>query len=368
MMSGKKIKVGVVGSGAMGRAIAYQVATHPKLELNWVADQNLEAAQKAIKLAGYGIAGNDCLSLLKENPIDVLVEATNAIGEAARYCFAAFSEKTHVVLMNAEVDLALRPLLENKARENNVTVTSDAGDQHGVLAVMIEEAIEMGFDIVQAGNIKGFLDNYATPESIKSEADKRNLSAEQCCAYTDGSKLHIEMAMLANAYGYLPPAGGMTGPSATTVQEALSKFDFKAYGDTPRIDYILGADPGGGVYLVVKPQKDRPYHLCHLETPKAIKLAVDREPLLPFDKKVCEVYAYAKRELNLGEQFSHGIGSAEVYGKVAPVDPNLVPMVILEGIVKLKANVPKDALLTWDDIELSPSLILDYWNEQSGLS
>jgi len=391
MMSGKKIKVGVVGAGAMGRAIAYQVATHPKLELNWVADQNLEAAQKAIKLAGYGIAGNDCLSLLKENPIDVLVEATNAIGEAARYCFTAFSEKTHVVLMNAEVDLALRPLLENKARENNVTVTSDAGDQHGVLAVMIEEAIEMGFDIVQAGNIKGFLDNYATPESIKPEADKRNLSAEQCCAYTDGSKLHIEMAMLANAYGYLPPAGGMTGPSATTVQEALSKFDFKAYGDTPRIDYILGADPGGGVYLVVKPQKDlppeqafylnyyklgegpyyllyRPYHLCHLETPKAIKLAVDREPLLPFDKKVCEVYAYAKRELNLGEQFSHGIGSAEVYGKVAPVDPNLVPMVILEGIVKLKANVPKDALLTWDDIELSPSLILDYWNEQSGLS
>jgi len=54
-----------------------------------------------------------------------------------------------------------------------------------VLAAMIDEAVEMGFKIVQAGNIKGFLDRAATPESIRSEAEKRKLSAEQCCAYTE---------------------------------------------------------------------------------------------------------------------------------------------------------------------------------------
>ena len=78
-------------------------------------------------------------------------------------------------------------------------VTSDAGDQHGVLMTMIDEIEMWGFDIVQAGNIKGFLNRYATPESIRPEAEKRNLSAIQCCAYTDGTKMNIEMALIGNA-------------------------------------------------------------------------------------------------------------------------------------------------------------------------
>jgi len=289
--------------------------------------------------------------------------------------------------MNAEVALALRPLLDQKARENGVCVTSDAGDQHGVLAVMIEEAEEMGFDIVQAGNIKGFLDQSATPESIKPEADKRNLSAEQCCAYTDGSKLHIEMALLANAYGYLPPQGGMVGPRAEQVHEALDLFDFESYGETPRIDYLLGAEPGGGVYLVVKPQEGlpeqqafylnyyklgdgpyyllyRPYHLCHLETPKAIKRAFDHEPLLCFGQKTCEVYAYAKRPLKRGETISHAIGSAEVFGEVEPVQANLVPMVLMENQAVLTNDLKPNDPVTWDDVELSDTPLFRYWKEQ----
>ncbi len=375
----------------MGRAIAFQVSNHPEMELIWVADQSLVAAQKATEIAKEGTTSEDCVSMLNECPVDVLVEATNSIEAAATYCFAAIEAGAHVVLMNAEVDLALRPLLDHKAKEKGVTVTSDAGDQHGVLAVMINEAVEMGFKIVQAGNIKGFLDRAATPESIRLEAEKRKLSAEQCCAYTDGSKLHIEMALLANAYGYLPPAGGMTGPRADNVQEALEKFDFDAYGDTPRIDYLLGAEPGGGVYLIVKPDSAlpaeqafylnyyklgsgpyyllyRPYHLCHLETPKAIKRAVNGTPLLSFDRKVCEVYAYAKRPLKQGEIFSETIGSAEVYGMVEPIHHELVPIVLLEGEVHLKNDVEAGKALTWNDVEISPSALLDYWAEQNRLT
>ena len=132
------IKVGIVGAGAMGRAIAFQVSNHPEMELVWVADQALSAAQGATKLAKSGTASDDCLSMLQERPVDVLVEATNSIEAAATHCFAAIEANAHVVLMNAEVDLALRPLLDHKAKETGVTVTSDAGDQHGVLAAMID--------------------------------------------------------------------------------------------------------------------------------------------------------------------------------------------------------------------------------------
>jgi len=388
-------RVGVIGAGAMGRGIAFQVAATAGMELTWVADIDLHAAECAVNAAGQGMARGinescDFSILLDECKIDVLVEATNSIGAAADYCMQAIRAKSHVVLMNAEVDLALRPLLESLAEEHDVCVTSDAGDQHGVLAVMIEEADTMGFDVVQAGNIKGFLDQSATPESIAQEAAKRKLSATQCCAYTDGTKLEIEMAMLANAYGYLPPEGGMTGPRAGNVHEALDKFDFESYGDIPRIEYILGAEPGGGVYLIVKPKRDlppeqafylsyyklghgpyyllyRPYHLCHLETPKAINRAVSGDVLLAFRKKNCEVYAYAKRDIEVGDRIDHAIGSAECYGIVEPVNEERVPILLLEHEVVMKNTVKRGEALLWSDVDMGSSDLLAYWKKQEVL-
>ncbi|MGJ8725408.1 MAG: Gfo/Idh/MocA family oxidoreductase [Roseibacillus sp.] len=381
------IRVGLVGAGCMGRGIALQINITPGMELAWVADQDLSSAQSAADLTTSAAAGDDFFQLLHSQEIDVLVEATNSIGSAAEYCFAAIERGAHVVLMNAEVDLALGPLLHHRATEAGVTVTSDAGDQHGVLASMISEAELMGFDIVQAGNIKGFLDRTATPQSIKAEAEKRNLSATQCCAYTDGTKLHIEMAVLANALGYLPPKGGMTGPRAKDVQEALQLFDFSTYGETPRIDYLLGAEPGGGVYLVVRPKKDlppeqvfylnyyklgdgpeyllyRPYHLCHLETPKAIFAVVAGQPLLHQTRQTCDVYTYAKRDLPAGTPIRHAIGSAECYGLVDPLNSQRIPISLLEESTTLKEPVSKDQPLTTDHLTLPSGRLTELWQEQ----
>ncbi|YCM42167.1 homoserine dehydrogenase [Verrucomicrobiaceae bacterium 227] len=369
----KNLQIGLVGAGCMGRGIAFQIHATPGMTLTWVADLDEPAARETSRLASGSLYSTDFHHLLQNHPIDVLVEATNSIEAAANYCFAALENKAHVVLMNAEVDLAHGPALAEKAAEKNLTVTSDAGDQHGVLATMILEAKLMGFDIVQAGNIKGFLDRDATPDSIKHEAEKRNLSATQCCAYTDGTKLHIEMAVLANALGYLPPPGGMTGPRATRVEEALTLFDFSSYGDTPRIDYLLGAEPGGGVYLIVTPKKEippeqafylnyyklrtspcgshyllyRPYHLCHLETPKAILAAADGKAILaPRREKTCDVYAYAKRDLPVGTHISHAIGSAELYGLVEPLDLQKLPIATLESPRTLTTAIQKNQALT----------------------
>lgn len=374
----------------MGCGVAIQVATTPGLQLSWICDQRLPAAQKAAEFAKQAPHGDNCLEFLRTHPVDVLVECTNSIGPAAEYCLAAFEEKTHVVLMNAEVDLALGPLLNHRAQQAGVTVTSDAGDQHGVLAALIAEADLMGLEVVQAGNMKGFLDRSATPESIKPEADKRRLSPKQCCAYTDGTKLHIEMAVLANAKGYLPPEGGMTGPIAKDVQEALQLFDFSNYGETPRIDYLLGAEPGGGVYLVVRLKKDlppeqafylnyyklgdgpeyllyRPYHLCHLETPKAIFAATAGQPLLNQTSQTCEVYAYAKTDLKAGQTIEHAIGSAECYGLVEPLQSGRVPISLLETRTSLKKPLSQGQALTLEHLDLPACRLTDLWHEQQHL-
>ncbi len=374
----------------MGRGIAFQVKTTPGMDLTWVADSDPASAANAAALADNCAHGTDLAQLFKDHPIDVFVEATNSIGPAAEYCLLALKNHAHVVLMNAEVDLALGPLLQSRAYTEGLIVTSDAGDQHGVLATMIQEANIMGFDIVQAGNIKGFLDRSATPESILPEAEKRNLSAVQCCAYTDGTKLHIEMAVLANAFGYLPPVGGMTGPRAADVNEALTAFDLDSYDGTPRIDYLLGAEPGGGVYLIVKPKADlpeeqafylnyyklgegpyyllyRPYHLCHLETPKAILGAAAGQAILSPSRPTCEVYAYAKRDLPAGTPIRHAIGSAELYGLVEPLDANRIPISLLEDETHLKRDLTKDQALTFDDLDLPDSSLTRLWIEQQEL-
>lgn len=361
----------------MGRGIAFQIHHTPGMSLAWVADLDEKVAREVAGLAPGAASGRSCEQLLTTSPVDVFVEATNSIAPAFSYCRQALEHGAHVVLMNAEVDLAFGPELAALAEKFDRVVTSDAGDQHGVLASMIAEADLMGFDIVQAGNIKGFLDVRATPQSIAAEAAKRNLSAVQCCAYTDGTKLHIEMAVLANALGYLPPQGGMTGPRATRVEEALSLFEFDRYGGTPRIDYLLGAEPGGGVYLVVRPKPDlpseqqryldyyklpaspcgrfrllyRPCHLCHLETPKAILAAVSGQAILaPMPEKICDVYAYAKHDLPVGTTISHAMGSAEVYGRVEPLDSSKVPIASLESAHELCRAIAQDTPLTKEDL------------------
>ena len=396
------IRVGLVGAGAMGKGIAWQVSHTPGMRLMFIGDLNLEVARETAIQIGMEpvetdgvtipeitdnqvLITTDSLAVLRRNDIlkmEAFAEATNAIAGACEYCLAAIEGGMHVILMNAEVDMVYGKLLQHEAKKHNVIVTSDAGDQHGVLATMIDEIKLWGFDIVQAGNIKGFLNYYATPESIRPEAEKRNLSAVQCCAYTDGTKLNIEMALLCNSLGLTPFKVGMEGPRCADVKEVLDLFDFDAYGDQGRVDYILGSEPGGGVYVVGKSDSEfqrpylwyykliskgnyylfyRPYHLCHLETTTAIARAVlDGEAVLTPDAgHIADVYAYAKSDLKAGQKVEHGIGGAECYGLIRTTKDaeaiDHLPISYLEGegdqLPVLKRDIAKDEPVRYADVE-----------------
>ncbi|MEM0897373.1 MAG: homoserine dehydrogenase [Verrucomicrobiota bacterium] len=385
------------------------------MEIAFVGDIDLAAASEAVQKAGRTevfldepsliqevqrtgnvIVTDDPLDLLRreELKVDVIVEASNTIGPAARYCLAAVERGVDVVLMNAEVDLAVGTVLQREAARSGAVVTSDAGDQHGVLKAMIDEIRLWGFRIVQAGNMKGFLNRYATPGLMKEEAAKRNLSPVQCCAYTDGTKLSIEMACLANSEGLTPVVPGMEGPEAAHVSEVMELFDFEGYGDQGRVDYVLGAEPGPGVYVVGHCDDPlqagymnyykmgsgpyylfyRPYHLCHIETPRAIAEAVmHRRPLMTPDAgRLTDVYAYAKGELPAGTEIDHGIGGAAFYGLIeTTVDADKaegVPVALLEGeaeaLPRLTRSLAKDERLTWDAVDLPDTFLSRRWQEE----
>ena len=399
----------------MGRGLALQLGITPGFRLVAAIDVDVPRAEDAARLhgrpwtkassereveaalrAGKTVVTDDAFPVLAQGRecVDVLVESTNTVGVAARVVDTALRMKIDAVLMNAEVDCLLGPLLHQTARDAGALVTSDAGDQHGVLMRMIDEVRLWGFQIVMAGNIKGFLDRYATAASVAKEARKRNLNPVMCAAYTDGTKLNIEMALVANATGLVPARRGMLGPRAKHVGEVFEKFDLESLRDPGVVDYILGAEPGGGVFVVgycdEPVQREylsyyklgagpfylfyRPYHLCHLETTYALgRLAIDGKPLFkPLDRRVADVIAIAKEDLPAGTEIGRAIGSDYVYGEIEPASAanahEAVPICLLdqeEGYVtRVTRAVGKDEPLLWQDVELPDTELLEAYRRQ----
>ena len=400
---GRPIQVGLAGAGSMGIGIAHQIGLTPGMRLAFVADTDEAAAKTGAETYGKPTqVTTDCLAALRDERIecDVFIEATNSIVAAYDYCIAAMERKAHCVLMNAEVDLSLGHLLQAESRKYGVVVTSDGGDQHGVLARIIREVEMWGFGIVQAGNMKGFMHRHRDTAGTIEIAKQLNLSVVQCLAYTDGSKLNIEMSVIANEYGLTPLVPGMEGPRADKVQDVLDAFDFDKYNGRGHVDYVLGAkEHGGGVYVVGRCDNTfqqgylnyykvcnrhpyylffRPYHLCHLETPRASALAA------LYGKAVCtqrmgritDCFAYAKKDMAPGVRIEHAIGSDEVYGLIdvakeadacGHVPQSLLHVEDSDRRPVTKRGVKKDQPLTWDDVEIPAGRMADLWEKQKPL-
>lgn len=367
----------------MGRGIVQVIKGIEDMDVVAVSDINPDALQlTAPYLSSDALVTTQSMEVLDTHP-DVLVDATPSIIEAALLVREALRNHIHVVLMNSEVDQVFGRLLAREAEANGVLLTSDAGDQHGVLLRQIKEIKSMGFDIVMAANNKGFLYRYATPKSIVEEAAKRRLTLNQCTAYTDGTKLSIEMALVANALHLDLLQTGMVGPKAEHVSEALTLFDFEQARELGGVvDYVLGAKPGGSVFTIGfsdNPEDRfymnyykmgdgpyylflRPYHICHFETPWAInKLVTYKEPILVQKERVLEVGARAKHDLEPGTVLD-GIGGFHLYGVLEK--PSSFPIGLSDGVV-LKKKKKRDDPVGWEDVEVvtdDPRLTL--WEEQ----
>jgi len=381
-----KIRIAVVGVGAMGRGIVSVLRKIEDMEVVAVADVDSNALERAKPfLENDTLVTTNAIDVLARKP-DVLVEATGTIVEAVFIVRRAIEQKIHVVLMNSEVDQLFGRLLAKDAEANGVILTSDAGDQHGVLIRTIEDVRGMGLEVVMAGNNKGFLNRYANPESIKEEAAKRRLSLRQCTAYTDGTKLAIEMAIVGNAaeLGLLQTA--MMGPKINNVEDALEAFDLERARELGGVvDYVLGAKPGGSVFVIgySDDQEDRfymnyykmgegpyylfmrPYHLCHFETPLAIRRIMESgKPILVQKRRLLEVGCRAKTDLQEGTRLE-GIGGHHLYGILEKAGNS--PIGMAEGTVLLKSK-KKDQIITWDDVRFpKEDYRLSLWREQTEL-
>lgn len=394
------IRVVITGMGAMGKGLLYQTTVTPAFECAGVCDLKVDLAVRCVEefglkplvvhtvaaahdavQAGLVPVCEDGMLLAQMEKVDAFIESTSAIEAAGRFSLAALEHGKHLVLMNAEIDLAFGPYLMSRAHELGLTYTSCDGDQHGVIKRVMDDMRLWGFEPVMGGNVKGFLDRYSNPTKIIPEADKRNLDYRMCTAYTDGTKLNIEMSLLANAMNMRTAVPGMYGPRTTHVRDVLGYFDFPSLWKDriPVVDYVLGAQPDGGVYAVgycdhpfqkslLKYYKMgegpfyvfyRPYHLCHVEAMETVAEAVlDGKSLLePTAGFRTNVFAYAKKPLKAGEMLD-GLGGYACYGLIENCPdrgpPAGLPICLAEH-VKLRRDIEADKPIMMSDVEYDPS-------------
>jgi len=393
----KKIRLGIVGIGSIGKGIVLQAQITPGIECVAMADIALERATAwaewlkrdyqvvhtlaemydAIRRGRLAVCADGDL-VARCELVDVFIESTSSVSAGGQYGITAIEHHKHLIMMNYEADLMFGPYLMRLAEEKGLVYTVCDGDQPAVLKRLIDEMEFMGFQLVMAGNIKGYLDRYANPTSIIPEADKRNLDYRMCASYADGTKLSVEMAVLANGLGVRTAVPGMYGPRMQHINEVFDHFDFEALWEDrrPLVDYVLGARPRGGVFAIGftdnKHQQDtlawfppemgpgpfylfyRPYHLGHFESMATVATAVldGRSVLKPDFGFRTNVYAYAKRDLGKGESLD-GVGGYTCYGMVENCLDNQdhpgLPICLAEGVT-LGRDVRRDEKIYMDDV------------------
>jgi predicted homoserine dehydrogenase-like protein len=407
------IQVALVGAGYQGRGLALQILTAmPGMRLAAVANRTLSRAETAYTQAGVDAedvrrvktvsdletavaqrryAVTDDASLVCEaEGIDAVIEATGTFEFGAQVALAALEHGKHLILSNAELDATVGPILKVYADRAGVVLTDIDGDQPASMMNLYRFVDLIGYRPVLVGNIKGLLDHYRTPETQKEWAEMHNQAPYMVTSFADGTKISMENAVAANATGFPVGQRGMYGPECEHVTEALDLFPTEELLETGLTDYILGAEPGPGVFVIgynEHPEMQRrtailkmgdgpfyvfytPYHIPHLEGPLTVARAVlfEDAAVTPKGGPVCEVPALAKRDLRAGETLD-GLGGFLTYGWIDNADAcrrdNLLPLGLADG-ARLTRDVPKDQALTFDDVERPEGRLIDrLWMEQT---
>ncbi len=408
---GKPVRVGMVGAGATGRAIALQLGTPaPGIRLVAIANRTVEHGERAFREGGFAgwkrastaseaeqaidlgspVLTDDPYVLTACGAIDLIVEVTGSVGPGAAVALDAFQNGKHVVLVNAELDSLLGPILKAKADRAGVVVTHTDGDEPGVAMTLLRYLRSLGLRPVAAGNIKGMVDYYRNPDTQKAFAEKNDQDARKVTSFADATKLSMEATVLANATGFHVGRRGMYGPACAEVREMAKLLPAEQLLETGLVDYALGASPFTGAFVIVHEDSAlkkvqlayyklgdgpfyvfyTPYHLPHIQIASTIGRAfIHRDATVsPIGGPVCEVVTVAKRDLKAGERLD-GVGGFCSYGLIenAATARSLtaLPIGLSEGRVLLR-DVRKDEVVSFHDVEAGPGgLVEDLWNEQN---
>jgi len=402
--TGRPVRVALVGAGYMARCIALQFVTSVEgMQLVVIANRTGSKAERAYNEAGihevatvstaaqldaniergrYSVT--DQVELIwKSGNVDAVIEATGDIELGSRVSLESLRNGKHVVLLSAEVDASVGPILQTYAQTAGVTYSYTDGDEPGVAMNMYRFLQSIGYQPVLMGQMKGFLDRYRNPDTQQEFARKHGQNPKVLASFADGSKLALEAAIMGNATGFVPQVRGMKGYPCSHVNDMIAGFHPDDFSGRGLVEYSLGAAPHTGAFVICHndhPAKrklmsylkmgDGPLHMFYTPyhlPPWQIQHSVARAALFndatiaPRGAPVCDSIAYAKRDLGAGELLD-GMGGFTCYGLVERYEicaaADYLPIAISTDC-RLRRNVAKDEPLTYNDVELPNDRICD---------
>lgn len=397
------IRIGIVGCGQMGSGLAHAINNIEGMRVAAIADldpqrglttygemgreaaeievaEDLDAAEDGIR-AGSAVVTPDALAMPQLEGLEAIVEVTGVPDVGARVAHDAIINRKPVIMMNVETDITIGVYLDRLARKMGSIYTVASGDEPGVLKMLWEQALLMGFEVVTLGKGKNnTIDLAATPEACVAEAASKGMNPKMLSAFKDGTKTMVEMAAVSNATGLVPDVPGMHGPKVE-VDELVSTFIPEADGGILSqpgcVDYSTG-DIAPGVFAVVRSYDKRirkemkfithadgpyylhfrPYHLCDLETPQSVAEAVLlQEVTVTPEQMHAEVVCTAKRDIEPGATLD-GIGGTDWYGKVMTYAQARAAKAVPIGIgarAIAKRPIARGATITEDDVSVDES-------------
>jgi predicted homoserine dehydrogenase-like protein len=386
---GNPVRVAVVGAGFIGKSVAHQIENYVTgMRIVALSNRTLSKAEQALRQAGiseidtvesvtqldesiskgrHAITDNSLL-LCQAEGIDAIIEATSDIEFTAHLAVNAIENNKNIVLMNADTDATVGPILKVYANRAGVVISATDGDQPGSMMNLYRFVKSIGYKPVLIGNMKGLQDFYRTPETQKEFCAIHGLSPKMATSFADGTKISMENTLVANATGFKVGRRGMYGPKCDHVDEAKDLFSVDRLLEGGIVDYILGARPGPGVFVLgydENPQRIpymryyklgdgplyvfyTPYHLASLEVPLTAARGVlfNDAAVAPIGGPVCDVMTAA----------------ITCYGMIENTSTcqkeNLLLMGLSEGCC-LKRNIPKDQPITNADVEIPEGRIID---------
>lgn len=368
------VKVGVIGSGFMSKGLTMTLASKDDVGVSFVLTRSNPSDRGGFPL-------QHLLTCSVQEVIDhsdLVVECSGDVVYATEVLEQVLKAGLPVITLDPALHITTGTYLRTLG-----WISEAEGDQPGCLAALTADLTECGFSPIVYGNIKGFLNRDPTYNEMKLWSQRLGISMKEVTANTDGTKVQIEQALVANWFCADIACEGMLGIHCKTVGDGAFALTHAVNGRSIS-DYIIPQYALPGVFIVATCDDDYQhpylrylklgdgpylfstnYHLCHLEVIKTIRRWQRGDGVL-MDNGECptiSVGTITRRDIRAGEKID-GIGSFDVRGQAVRISerPRHVPIGLMQG-VRAKKMIPKDRLLTLDDVLLPNSLALRAWCE-----
>ena len=372
-----KHRVGIIGSGFIGKGLVKA--------LNLFDDMDVVKVMTRTQLGERSdfpyphLLTNSIEDCIEHS--DVIVECTGDVLFGTEMIAKVMDAGIPVVTMNTELQVTTGSYFAGKG-----FITEAEGDQPGCIAALRENVLQMGFEPLVYGNIKGFLNPTPSFEDMLYWSKRNKISLEMVTSFTDGTKVEFEQTLIANAFQSKLLPSGITGIISEDLRDGANALAIEAERlGSPISDYVLSSKAPAGVFITAKHldtagQRDAlhymklgegpyytlimPFHLCHLEVMKTIRRVVEKKEIL-LNNTCTPSYsmgAVVKKRIAAGTTIKRGIGSFEVRGRALRIEdmPNHIPIGLLEQATIIKP-MEEGEFLTFADVDIPDSLAYRAW-------